>query len=42
MPPGIAHGRLRDADVLIGGDGRPVLTGVGVLGVLGAPGEPAG
>jgi hypothetical protein len=38
---GIVHGRLTDADVLIGGDGRPVLTGVGVLGVLGAPGEAA-
>ena len=36
---GIVHGRLRDADVLIGPDGRPVLTGVGVLGVLGAPGD---
>jgi hypothetical protein len=35
---GIAHGRLCDADVLIGPDGRPVLTGVGVMGVLGAPG----
>ncbi|HEX4429460.1 MAG TPA: hypothetical protein VHZ96_09350 [Frankiaceae bacterium] len=38
---GIAHGRLADADVLIGPDGRPVLTGVGVRGVLGAPGEAA-
>jgi hypothetical protein len=37
---GITHGRLADADVLIGSDGRPVLTGVGVRGVLGAPGEP--
>ncbi|HEX4018368.1 MAG TPA: hypothetical protein VHX15_16650 [Frankiaceae bacterium] len=36
---GIAHGRLRDADVLIGPDGRPVLTGVGIVGVLGAPGD---
>jgi hypothetical protein len=39
---GVTHGRLRDADVLVGGDGRPVLTGVGVLGVLGAPGEAEG
>lgn len=38
---GIAHGRLADADVLISSDGRPVLTGMGVRGVLGAPGEPA-
>ncbi len=37
---GIVHGRLSDADVLIGADGRPVLTGVGVLGVLGAPTAP--
>jgi hypothetical protein len=37
---GITHGRICDADVLIGGDGRPVLTGVGVLGVLGAPADP--
>jgi hypothetical protein len=37
---GIVHGRLADADVLIGSDGRPVLTGVGVRGVLGAPAEP--
>jgi hypothetical protein len=37
---GIAHGRLSDADVLLGPDGRPVLTGVGVMGVLGAPGDP--
>jgi eukaryotic-like serine/threonine-protein kinase len=36
---GVAHGRLRDADVLIGPEGRPVLTGVGVMGVLGAPGD---
>ncbi len=39
---GIAHGGLRDADVLIAADGHPVLTGVGVLGVLGAPGEAEG
>ncbi len=39
---GIAHGRLCDADVLIAADGHPVLTGVGVLGVLGAPGEAEG
>jgi hypothetical protein len=38
---GIVHGRLADADVLIGADGRPVLTGMGVRGVLGAAGEPA-
>ena len=39
---GITHGRICDADVLIGPDGRPVLTGVGVSGVLGAPGDPEG
>ncbi len=38
---GIVHGRLADADVLIGSDGRPVLSGVGILGVLGAPNSAA-
>ena len=38
---GVAHGRLRDADVLLDEGGRPVLAGVGVMGVLGAPGTPA-
>jgi hypothetical protein len=37
---GITHGRLRDADVLIDPGGRPMLAGVGVMGVLGAAGEP--
>ncbi len=37
---GIAHGRLRDADVLLDPGGRPLLTGVGVMGVLGASGTP--
>ena len=35
---GLTHGRLRDADVLIDAAGRPLLGGVGVAGVLGAPG----
>ena len=39
---GVAHGRLRDADVLLVEAGRPLLTGVGVMGVLGAPGSPSG
>jgi hypothetical protein len=38
---GVAHGRLRDADLLLDAQGRPVLGGVGVRGVLGAAGEPA-
>ncbi len=39
---GIAHGRLRDADVLLDSGGRPLLTGIGVMGVLGASGTPQG
>jgi hypothetical protein len=39
---GVSHGRLRDADVLLDAGGRPLLTGVGVMGVLGAPGTPEG
>jgi hypothetical protein len=38
---GITHGRLRDADVLLDPGGRPMLAGVGVMGVLGAAGDPA-
>ncbi|MCW2546882.1 MAG: hypothetical protein JWN96_1342, partial [Mycobacterium sp.] len=38
---GVTHGRLRDADVLIDPGGRPMLAGVGVMGVLGSAGEPA-
>jgi hypothetical protein len=38
---GITHGRLRDADVLIDPGGRPMLAGVGVMGVLGSAGDPA-
>jgi hypothetical protein len=37
---GFTHGRLRDADVLIDPAGRPLLAGVGVMGVLGSAGEP--
>jgi hypothetical protein len=38
---GVTHGRLRDADVLIDPGGRPILAGIGVMGVLGSAGEPA-
>jgi hypothetical protein len=38
---GITHGRLRDADVIIDPGGRPMLAGVGVMGVLGSAGDPA-
>ena len=37
---GLTHGQLRDADVLLPAGGRPMLAGVGVMGVLGAPGGP--
>lgn len=36
---GLTHGRLRDSDVLLDAGGRPMLAGVGVMGVLGDPGE---
>jgi hypothetical protein len=37
---GVTHGRLRDADVLLDPGGRPMLAGVGVMGVLGSAGDP--
>ncbi|HMA45825.1 MAG TPA: protein kinase, partial [Frankiaceae bacterium] len=38
---GLTHGRLCPQDVLFEPDGRPVLAGVGVAGLLGSAGRPA-
>ncbi len=38
---GVMHGRLRDGDVLLDPVGQPRLAGVGLMGVLGSPGDPA-